>query len=425
MVAAPDVENEQGLAHGSYALLVFALPLLGAALLEALVALVSDRQPRARVVGAGLVVTSLALALCAHADQGVVLALGLALAGAASGAACSAAQGELVASDPAGGARAMMRWVLFGGVGDVLTPLLVALILRAGGSYRAAFLGVAGHALLHGVLLLANGRGRSAGAGARLAGDAGASPTGLDAVLPPAAAAGSSPSLPVERGPDARASWEPEPDPTALDPEEDSAPLLEALREQARNSGLWLWLLGAALCTFLDEIVVAFAALHAERDLGVSAAVAVACVTGASAGEVVGAWLSERVLRTVSPDPVLAVSAAAALASLVAVVFAPTALTLALALIALGVSVAPQYALLKARAYAAAPGRPGVVNALAQVFVIVDVAGPLALGVLADRLGVAVALACLGVQPLAVLALAVWAGRRGRRARGAGSTSCS
>ena len=35
VVAAPDVEREQSIDHGAYALLVFALPMLGSALLEA------------------------------------------------------------------------------------------------------------------------------------------------------------------------------------------------------------------------------------------------------------------------------------------------------------------------------------------------------------------------------------------------------
>ena len=51
MVAAPDVEREQTLGHGAYALFIFALPLLGAALLEASVALLSERWSRRRVVG--------------------------------------------------------------------------------------------------------------------------------------------------------------------------------------------------------------------------------------------------------------------------------------------------------------------------------------------------------------------------------------
>lgn len=373
VVAAPEVEREQGIEHGGYALLVFALPLVGSALIEAGLALVADRHPRRRVTGFALLALSAALVLCALATEGPLLAIGLALAGAASGVACGAAQSELVAASPAAGARAMTRWVLFGSVGDVLTPLLVAGVLGAGGSYRAAFVAAAALVLLQGTALFASGERDEPASGA---------------AQPPA--------------------------PAGDDPEDaDAVPLLTALREGVRNAALWRWLVAAGLCTFLDELVVAFAALHAQRDLGASSAAAVACVTGVSAGAVLGAGLTDRLLGSVAPDRVLLGSTLATLLTLAAVVLAPSLSWLALALVGLGASAAPQYALTKARAYAASPGRPGVVNALAQVFVLLDIAGPLALGALADRAGVVAALACLVVQPLGVLLLVAASRERG------------
>jgi MFS family permease len=356
---------------------VFTLPLVGSALIEAGLALVADRYPRRRVTGFALLALSAALVLCALATEGPLLALGLALAGAASGVACGAAQSELVAASPAAGARAMTRWVLFGSVGDVLTPLLVAVVLGAGGSYRVAFVAAAALVLLQGTALIATGESDAPTSGA---------------AQRPAPAGGEDPE----------------------DPEDaDAVPLLTALREGVRNAELWRWLIAAGLCTFLDEIVVAFAALHAQRDLGASSAAAVACVTGVSAGAVLGAGLTDRLLGSVAPDRVLLGSTLATSITLAAVVLAPSPWWLALALVGLGASAAPQYALTKARAYAASPGRPGVVNALAQVFVLVDIAGPLALGALADRVGVAAALACLVVQPLGVLLLVAASRTRG------------
>ena len=373
------MEREQRVEHGGYALLVFVLPLLGAALLEAAIASLSDRHPRRRVVRVALFATAASLVLCALANQGALLALGLALAGAACGVACGAAQAELVAATPGDGARAMTRWVLLGGVGDVLTPLLVALILAIGGTYRAAFLAAAATALLHALLI---------------------------------------PPRPPNSASDSDA------DSDLPDSDSDSVPLLPALRQALRNRQLWFWLLGASLCTFLDELVVALAALRAETELGATPAAAVVCVTGVSVGGVLGAWLTERLLGTLSSERVLLASASAALGSLLAVVLAPDVAWLCVALVALGASAAPQYALLKARAYAASPGHPGVVNALAQAFVVVDIAGPLALGVVADAHGVAVALAGLAVQPLGVLVVllgSAWRARRHREAAASGA----
>lgn len=383
VVAAPDVERERALGHGAYALFIFALPLLGAALLEASVALLSERWPRRRVVGLGLCTASAALAACAAFDDHRLLALGLTLAGAAAGAACTAAQIELVAENPGARERALARWVSCGAVGDVLTPVFVALVLQLDGTYRAAFGMTAAWALAHGVLVLRS-RERPRLSPEDVTGDA---------------------SQSIE-GPE---------DPEQLEDPEDAepAPLWSALRESVANGRLWLALLGSSLCLFLDELVVAFATLHAEAALGAPPAVAVACVSGGSVGAVLGAWYTERLLARLAPDQLLFGSACAALAALVLVLAAPSVLWLGLALALLGAVAAPQYALLQAKAYALLPGRPGVVNALAHAFVVVEIGAPLLLGALADVWGVGLALACLSLQPLGVL-LVLLAERRGR-----------
>jgi len=361
VVGAPDVERERGVDHGAYALLVFALPLLGSAVLEAAASLAAERCPRPRVAGAGLLVLAVALGVCGLTDTSAGLALGLGLAGAASGIACSVAQVELIAVSRDGPERAMTRWALFGELGDGLTPLLTAWVLSVGGSYRVVFLLAAALALGHGLLLIFS------------------------------AGAGSNP---------------------ASDEELESAPLLDAVRVGLKNRALWTWLLAAALCTFLDELVIAFGALRAEHDLGASAAAATACVTGAAFGAALGAAATGRLLVSVSADRVLVGSALATLGALAAVVLAPSVPALGVALTVLGAAAAPQYALLQAKAYASVPGRPGVVNAFAQIFVVLDVVGPLALGALAERAGLPAALAALALQPLGVLVILGWSRRR-------------
>jgi MFS family permease len=349
---------------------VFALPLLGSALLEAVAALVAERYPRARVAGVGLIVLAAALLGCGLAEGSVGLALGLAVAGTASGVACSVAQAELVGG-PGGAERAMMRWALFSEIGDALTPPLTALVLLGGGSYRGVFLVAASVALGHGVLLVRSGRR-------------------------PAVAASDAPASDTADG-----------DATEV-------PLLQAWRAGLGNRQLWTWLLAAALCTFLDELVIALGALHAERDLGASPAASVACVTGAALGAAAGAAVVDRLLVSVPSGRVLVGSALATLAALAGLVLAPSVAALAVALALLGAAAAPQYALLQARAYAAVPGRPGVVNAFAQLFVVIDIGAPLALGALADRAGLSAALTVLAIQPLGVLGVLVWSQSRRR-----------
>ncbi|HEU4408173.1 MAG TPA: hypothetical protein VFS43_23120 [Polyangiaceae bacterium] len=98
-------------------------------------------------------------------------------------------------------------------------------------------------------------------------------------------------------------------------------------------------------------------------------------------------------------------------------------------LFALGLSAAAPDAIAKARADAALPGSPGVVNALGGAFAALDVAfvaldvafaapdvaAPLAVGLVAARGGLGAALGCPPVRPLTRLALA-GRGRRGARA---------
>ncbi|HMI92387.1 MAG TPA: hypothetical protein VK509_13520, partial [Polyangiales bacterium] len=73
----------------------------------------------------------------------------------------------------------------------------------------------------------------------------------------------------------------------------------------------------------------------------------------------------------------------------------------------LGAAAAPHHALLMAAAYQLVPNRPGVVSALSNALVPLDVLLPLAIGLLASRFGLATALAALAFQPLVVLATAL------------------
>ena len=388
IAAAPDVERAHDVGHGAYALLTFTLPFLGSALLDAALALLADHACRRRLASLGMLGTSLGLWGCALAAGWTSLPIGLACAGAASGMACSAAQAELMEHGAREREQAMMRWVLFGAIGDVITPPVAALVIGAGGNYRDAFALAAIGALAHAAWLWPRrGAGRAGGAG-DAAGTDGRMPTRAD---------GSAPASTRDAGALAE----------SRDGPEDAPPvsLIEGLRAAVANRQLWLWLLGASLCTFLDEIVIALGALHAERDLGAAPAAAIAIVTSNSLGGVIGAALGARLLRTFRPDRVLLASAAGASIALLGVLLAPNLVSLGLALAVLGAAAAPQYALLRANAYAALPGRPGVVNALGQAFVLIDVLAPLALGALADHSGVRAALACLAIQPFAVLAL--------------------
>jgi len=399
VVAAPSLEREQGLDHRGYALFVFALPLLLSALLDAALSLLCDWLPRQRLRAVGLGGLSLSLTLMALAPSLGWLTLGLALAGAASGLSCSAAQGELIASDPAAGDVALTRWVLFGGIGDLASPLLVGALLALGGSYRHALAVVA--ALFAWQTLSA----------LRAAHQSLASATAAPASAPTSESESESRSEPE---PTSESESESRSEP---EPESESEPSFgAALRAAIGQRRLWLWVLGSALCTLLDEIVLAFAALRMRLDLGASDALAASCGVAISLGATLGAMLTERLLASLPARRLLRDSALSCVLALGLVVAAPTSAWLMPALFLLGVTAAPHYALLEARAYAELPGRPGLVRALSQIAVVFEVLAPAALGAIARSFGLGAALGCLVLQPLGVLAV-LWATRPGPTGR--------
>jgi MFS family permease len=349
-VAAPGVESSHRLGHVAYALWVFVVPTVIASLIEAPISAWSDRVDRSRLRRVAQVVLAAALALSALAPTAWLLSLGLALAGAASGVACAVAQGELVAGDPGNEDRAMSRWALFSAIGDTIAPLLVAAVLWAGGGYRGALLAVA--AMI-----------------------------GLAAW----------PRTPGVALPDD-------------DAEEDAVPLREILGRRR----LWGLLVAAGFCALLDEIVVALAALRLVRDLGASEGVAAAGLTLCSFGAVIGSAAIEPLLPRLGRARLLLASGALTLAALAAVVLSASPIAAVIALFLLGVVVAPQHSLLLAAAHELVPGRPGAVNAATQLLAPLDLALPFAVGAVAASFGLGAALAVLALQPILVVAAALW-----------------
>ena len=190
-------------------------------------------------------------------------------------------------------------------------------------------------------------------------------------------------------------------------------PLRAALR--GFSGPLWAFLIAAASATLLDEIVVALATLRLHVELGSSQSFAAAAVTGFACGSLLGSVATEYLLERRSPRSILIGSALCCAVALALFIAAPTPLLAAGALCLLGASAASHYPLSKAAAYELAPGKPGMVNALAELFVVLDVVLPLALGRLADSYGVAAALACLALQPATVLVVAWRFGGRAQR----------
>jgi predicted MFS family arabinose efflux permease len=169
---------------------------------------------------------------------------------------------------------------------------------------------------------------------------------------------------------------------------------------------LWLTLCAAACCTLLDEIVVALAALRLHEARCTPALVA-ATLAAYSLGGFAGALAAERALLATSAQRVLVASALLSLAALVLFIVAPSPFVSVAALLVLGAAAAPHHPLAQAAAYQLAPGQPGLVQALAQAFVVLEALMPLAIGALASSFGLSAALAALALQPLVMLLVAL------------------
>jgi MFS family permease len=359
---APSVEHELALTHRGYVVFAFSLPLVAAALFEAGLALLSDVWGRARLVALGQGALAAALFFTAWTSSPWGLTLGLAAAGAASGVACGAAQALLIASSRGNAGAAMVRWSLYGAVGDVLTPIVTAAAIALGHSYRASM--------------------------------------AVAALLVSAQCAVSAGFLSRESGRD-----------TTLDDEPEVDRFGDAFARALGMPRLWAWLLAAGSCTLLDELVIALAALRFHHDGEASAALATGAAVTFSAGSVLGTVLTDRAMARRPARSVLLTSAVLCGLALGALLASSGVVAGCIALFVVGVTCAPHHPIALASAYEELPERPGTVQAIGQLSVIIDVGAPLALGAIADRYGLGPALGCLLLQPLVVAVCALAAGR--------------
>jgi FSR family fosmidomycin resistance protein-like MFS transporter len=285
------------------------------------------------------------------------LVLCLALYGPASGCALSSSEGFLVESRPHERERTITRLNLAGALGDLLVPLLLGLLAWTGAAWRYA---LAAAALSAALLSLVHALARALERTVELADD---------------------------------------------DEEEREHPgVLQALRFAFSVRPLLAWSAAVALTSLLDEVLIAFAVVR----LGHASSFARSLAVGAwTVGLVCGLLVLERHVHRLDGRKVLLSSAALVAASLTALAASPSVEVASLALFMLGASTSTLHPLASARAYAALPGRPALVNAVASAFTPFDALAPLALGALALWLGPEVALLALLVAPLGI-ALAAW-----------------
>lgn len=334
-----------------------AFGVLGALLEPPLLALAHGRRERPLRTAGLLLMAATALA-AALVPSYALLLVALAFYGPASGVGVNLAQAALVAANPHRREVVLARWSLFGEVGDLLAPAVLAVSVALGLGLRGALIAAAALALVQ-----------------------------------------------------ALAAWRA---PVAGDDAEPEAPR-PRLREALRSRPLVGWSLAAVLCGLMDEVLVSFGALHLAQRLGMGAGARAVILSAWVVGALLGAALLERLAARVRPAALLVGSGAWAALAYAAWLGASTPLASTLTLGLAGLFAAAHYPLLRARAYASVPEQPHLVLAVGALTGTLDLLLPLAVGAVADGAGLGAAMLVLLLQPLGVVVAGLFAARGASR----------
>jgi MFS transporter, FSR family, fosmidomycin resistance protein len=334
------------------------VPLLAGGALELPLTLLygQGRRRRLAVLGGGLVFILSLLAVAASRSF-VVLLAAFTVFFLASGAFVSLTQAELMDTSPDRQAQLMARWDVTGMTGAVAGPLLLVAVLASGGSWRAAYLVLAGVATL----------------------------AWLGTCL-----------------------RKPHPAPVAAESEpEDDLAFMDRVRmvlAALRDWSILRWALLINVADLLVDVFTGFLALYLVEVVHLAptiAALAIAIRLGAGlAGDAVLVIVLERVTDLT----VLRATAVAAALLYPGFLLAPGPVAKLVILALLSAATATWYPLLQARLYGSLPGRSSVAVTLSSAAGLAGGLGPLAVGLIAGAFGLSWALAGLVVVPLAVLA---------------------
>jgi MFS transporter, FSR family, fosmidomycin resistance protein len=356
--ALPLMRHDLGLTYTQLGLLASVPVLIGsfAELPMGLLAGYGRRQRIAVLGGGGLFAAALAATALSWSFAGLLIAMTVFFP--ASGAFVGLTQSGLMAAEPARQEQLMARWNLAGSAGAVAGPLLLIAVLAAGGSWRVAYLLLAAAALAAWAVLARSGRALIA-----------APPEG-----------------PGEPGGAGR-----------------SAGLREAAAAVRRGEVARLLVL-IEVADYLLDVLTGFLAVYLVDVVHASAGQAALGVTVRLVAGLAGDLLLVLVLERASGLAVLRAGAAAALLLYPAFLLVPGLWAKLVLLAALSMVTAPLYPVLQARLYAALPGRSGVAVTLSSAAALAAAVGPLAVGVVAQRLGLGWAMASLALAAPVLLA---------------------
>jgi MFS transporter, FSR family, fosmidomycin resistance protein len=372
--AMPLIRHDLGLSYLQIGLLA-AVPLVVGSILELPVGIISGAGPRRRrmILSGGLVFIAAVLAAgLATSFLGLLIALTIFFP--ASGMFVSLTQAALMDSAPDRRAKHMARWTLAGSIGAVTGPILVAVVLGAGGTWRVGFVLIAGLSAAAWCAVAWTGR--------------------LDKTNPQNGNGADLTSADTENAVPDDPAW----------------PGWRAAGSIVRRSGALHWLLLLEVANLLLDVLTPFLALYLVAVVHVAPPVAALAVAVRLGAGLAGDVIVIRALARLAARRVLRASIWAALVLLPGFLLVPGLGLKLVLLAALTIATAPWYPVLQAELYDSLPGRSGLAVSLTSASSLLGAIGPLAVGLLAERFGLAWAMAALCIVP--VLMLVVPAGGR-------------
>jgi MFS transporter, FSR family, fosmidomycin resistance protein len=360
--ALPLIRHDLALSYGQIGLLA-SVPLVAGSMLEMPIGvLVGEGHWRRRAVLAGGIVFIAALLAAAAARSFTGLLVAFVVFFPASGAFVGLTESGLMDADPGRRTQHMARWTLAGSVGSVTGPLLLVAVLGGGGSWRIAYLLLAGCAAVAWLGAARSGPRpmRAAAAGAR-------------------AQQGGAPARPAKITVARKA--------------------IGVLRQ--REAMRWAVLLQIA--DLLVDVLTGFLAVYLVDVVHATPAQAALGVTIRLAAGLAGDVVLIHVLERAGNLAVLRVSAAAAAALYPGFLLAPGLWPKLVVLTGLSVATAPWYPVMQAGLYRSLPGQSGIAVSLTSAASVAGGLGPVAIGFLAQRFGLAWALAGLTFVPIVMI----------------------
>lgn len=343
--AWPRIREELDLSYAQVGLLI-GIPVYSSALLEPVFGILGDSRWRRAVVIGGGVATAASLGLVAGAPGFVVLLIAFAILFPADGAFVSLSQATLMDLEPDRREQNMTRWSIAGGLGAVVGPLTLALFFAVGLGWRELFAVFAAFAL---VLTLASVRAHAA----------------------------------VTRT--------------------EARPSPRAAARALRRPFVVRWLVLLELADLMLDVLLGFVALYLVDEVAASATVGSLGVAVWTGTGLVGGFGIIALLRRLHGLRYLRASALAALALYPAFLLVPGVPAKLTLLALIGLATAGWYSIPKARLYDALSGQSGAAMALGSIAGLVGGTFPLAIGLVAERYGLDVALWLLLAAPVALL----------------------